>query len=381
MLNLSSLFNSETDGPTLLGMLELSGEQREFILEAKSHIRTAMRDGLQNALQSMGHVADGIEPRFFTQGSYAYKTLNAPAHASQQADIDDGAYLPMSFVADTGRPSIASASFFKAAETALTSLVQSKRWRLVVDKATCVRVEVAQFAHVDIPLYAIPDVEFVKLEKAARLRNRADARVGGFVFEGADEDSWVNLPSSSVLLAHRQKNWFESDPRPIKAWFLGEVERLGEQFRRCVRYLKAFRDQQWEAGGPSSILLMVAAAPLFEKRDRRDDVALADLLSKLPDAIRTGVCNPMDARESLTERLGDAAVELAARKLERLHGALSASINSTSATEACSLLVDQFGPRFPVDSSRIKPSSVASAIATAPASAMPSPIVGRTKAG
>jgi len=32
------------------------------------------------------------QPRFFTQGSWAYKTLNAPAQNPQQADLDDGAY-------------------------------------------------------------------------------------------------------------------------------------------------------------------------------------------------------------------------------------------------------------------------------------------------
>jgi hypothetical protein len=79
--------------------------------------------------------------------------------------------------------------------------------------------------------------------------------------------------ADKVLLAHRECNWMPSDPRPVKEWFLGEVEAKGEQFRRVVRYLKAFRDWRWSSGGPASILLMAAAAPLFEKRDRRDDLA------------------------------------------------------------------------------------------------------------
>lgn len=43
-------------------------------------------------------------------------------------------------------------------------------------------------------------------------------------------------------------------------------------------------------GGPSSILLMAAAAPpLFESRDRRDNLALLGLLDNLPGALRQGV--------------------------------------------------------------------------------------------
>lgn len=61
-----------------------------------------------------------------------------------------------------------------------------------------------------------------------------------------------------------------SDPRPVKEWFVDQVETKGVQLRRVVRYIKAYRDWIWKSGGPSSILLMAAAAPLFVKQDRRD---------------------------------------------------------------------------------------------------------------
>ena len=37
-------------------------------------------------------------PSFFTQGSHAYKTQNLPCYASQEIDLDDGVYFPMTFV-------------------------------------------------------------------------------------------------------------------------------------------------------------------------------------------------------------------------------------------------------------------------------------------
>jgi hypothetical protein len=173
----------------------------------------------------------------------------------------------------------------------------------------------------------------------------------------------------------------ESDPRQVKEWFLAEVEARGEQLRRVVRYLKAFRDWQWTSGGPSSILLMAAAAPLFEKRERRDDVALLDVVTALPAKLRAGVDNPIDDRESLTKRLGKELVEEAAKKFEALEKVLRGSLNATNEAQACSWMINEFGPRFPDRPDRVKVVSVAATIVSAPAIAGPSELVGRTKAG
>src|SRR4029079_1710283 len=98
---------------------------------------------------------------------WAYKTLNAPARDAQQADVDDGCYLPLSFVSQTSRPSVAATVFFAAAEEALVPLVKEPRWKLITDKPTCTRIENASHAHIDVPLYAIPDTEFITLARAA----------------------------------------------------------------------------------------------------------------------------------------------------------------------------------------------------------------------
>jgi len=184
-----------------------------------------------------------------------------------------------------------------------------------------------------------------------------------------------------VLLAHREDNWAKSDPRPVKDWFLDEVERHGEQFRRTVRYLKAFRDWQWVSGGPSSILLMAASAPVFDSRDRRDDLALLDLVDKLPSVLRDGVSNPVDAGESLTDRLGRDGVEEAAGKIERFETFLRGALGSSSSHQACAWMTQQFGPRFPNAPSRVKVASVAATVLATPISAVASPLVGRSQAG
>jgi hypothetical protein len=288
-------------------------------------------------------------------------------------------YLPLSFVSQTDKPSVASAIFFAAAEEALRPLVWARGWKLITDKPTCIRIEISAFAHVDIPLYAIPDDEFDKLQKAA-LSQYGYIALDSAV-SAAERDAWTALPRDHVLLAHREDNWAKSDPRPVKDWFLDEVERHGEQFRRTVRYLKAFRDWQWVSGGPSSILLMAASAPVFDSRDRRDDLALLDLVDKLPSVLRDGVSNPVDAGESLTDRLGRDGVEEAAGKIERFETFLRGALGSSSSNQACAWMTQQFGPRFPNAPSRIKVASVAATVLATPVSAVASPLVGRSQAG
>lgn len=380
MLNLSSLFFTTVDGESCMhDELELTPEQRAWIASARTDVRDCLRTGIPRVLKANGFTEDVPQPRFFTQGSWAYKTLNSPAQHPQQADVDDGCYLPMSFVAQTKRPSTATTVFFAAAEEALKPLVEARQWKVVTDKPTCIRIVISAYAHIDIPLYAIPDQEFVSLAEASMRWYGYDSVKDAVI--KSERDAWTALPRDKVLLAHRECNWMPSDPRPVKEWFLGEVEAKGEQLRRVVRYLKAFRDWRWSSGGPASILLMAAAAPLFEKRDRRDDLALLDVVAALPARLRGGVNNPVDESESLTERLGQAGVEEAAKAFEEFEKALRGATSAGSASQACIWMQGEFGPRFPNEPDRVKDVSVAATIAAAPAAAGPSELVGRTKAG
>lgn len=380
MLNLSPLFFTTIDDESCMhAELDLTSEQRTFIANARTEVRNCLRAGIPKLLSEQGYMHDVPQPHFFTQGSWAYRTLNAPAQHPQQADVDDGCYLPLSFVSQTKRPSSAASVFFTVAEAALKPLVEEKQWKLVTDKTTCIRIIMAPYAHIDIPLYAIPDDEFTQLAKASMERYGYDSIMDAVV--NAERDAWTALPSDKVLLAHRENNWMVSDPRSLKDWFLGEVAAKGEQFRRVIRYLKAFRDWKWPIAGPASILLMAAAAPLFEKRYRRDDLALLDVVAALPKRLRSGVKNPVDNTESLTDRLGKVGVEDAAKAFEELEKILRRAIDASCASQACNWVRKEFGPRFPNEPMRVETISVAATIAATPAIAGPSELVGRTKAG
>ncbi len=127
--------------------------------------------------------------------------------------------------------------------------------------------------------------------------------------------------------------------------------------------------------------LATNARALFEKRDRRDDLALQDVVAALPARSRGGANNPVEESESLTERLGQAGVEDAAKAFEQFEKVLRGAIGAASPSQACVWMRGEFGPRSPNEPDRVKVVSVAATIAAAPATAGPSGLIGRTKAG
>jgi len=380
MLNLSQLFYSGTEDDCLLANLELHPVQKAALNDAKNIVRQTLKNELPFVLAEMTGDDVSTEPRFFTQGSWSYKTINSPALHLQQADLDDGAYLPLSFVTEIQKPSHASKIYFQAVEKVLGPLAGKKGWKLISDKPSCTRLEISSQAHIDIPLYAIPDQQFTLLKEAASKRRIALDHA----IDMAEQDAWTALPANMVLLAHRENDWIASDPRPIKYWFLQQVALKGEQLRRVVRYLKAFRDYQWQTGGPSSILLMVGVASVFEKRDRRDDIALLDVVRQLPELLRNGVDNPADntkPAESLTARFSEEEIEDAANKLEVFCRYLSGSLQASDPGQACVWMRSQLGPRFPNDPDRVTGVTASETLASAASHYAASPLVGRTEAG
>ena len=385
MLNLSKLFSSSSaNGEDFITQLTLTSAQEAAIEDAREEIRECLRQTLPGNLELLGAMQDAQapKPRFFTQGSHAYQTLNAPAYASQQADIDDGAYLPVGFVSQADRPSTAVDVFFAAVEMSLSPFCEKKGWKLITEKDTCSRVEISTWAHVDIPLYAIPDDEFKSITAKSMAMDYSIALEEAAI--RAELDVWEKVPTEHVLLADRKKGWRASDPRPLKKWFNEAVAEKGIQLRRVVRYLKAYRDWKWPDGGsPSSVLLMAAAVPLFERIEGRDDLALLNVLDRLPEALRAGVlhpANPADPVESLTGWLGEEKVETAAVRFAEFARLLRAAVNSSNPDNAITALRNEFGERFPMRPDLAKVVALSDEIDAVPAKLQPSPIIVKTDA-
>ena len=373
MANVAKLFHTTVDPENYLANLTPD----DAILRAA---RKDIRDHLRGAFVTASAEFFGrkITPRFFTQGSFAYKTLNGPAWPpGQQMDLDDGCYLPLSFVRGT-RPSQAAELFFRFVDTALKQLAARRGWTHV-PKDTCVRLVISSTAHVDVPLYAIPDIEFVALSaKAEASMDAARSKV----------DSWGELPSDAVLLAHRVEDWIESDPRKIHNWFTDAVDLFGERLRRDSRFMKGWRDfKELDRYQVTSILLMACVWHAYEEIRHaflpdREDERLLRVLEKLPKYLGGPVPNPASKSEDLNRipvadrrKVIDEVLSLTADMREAVK-------NCEDPYRAIELLRSNFGMRIPMRPDLVSLAAPAVAkVMAEPKRVTPAPEVGRSRSG
>ena len=385
MANVDKLLHGSSDGVDLLTKLELLPAEKKLLKTAKLKIREHLKKVIGEATRS--RLGRTITPRFFTQGSDKYKTLNRPPWMPpQRKDLDDGVYLPMTFMKNA-RPSEAASTFFAIVDAALQDLIKKEGWKGFEPKPTCARVIIDDTAHVDVPLYAIPDEEFGRLAKAT-VDSMMAADSFDFMQSRIDRlDSWDVLPSDKVLLAHREDDWKSSDPRKVHEWFLDGIETYGERLRRECRYLKAWRDHH-RLNHISSIILMVCAWTVFEEVGQlhvpaRDDLMLVEIAKRLPDLFSQPIANPTDPEEMLstkwTAEERTAAVRAAAAMHEEVNMAVHGCYHQDLAVKHMQTV---FGERIPnrTDLVSVK-SAAAAAVAAAPVVYSPAPAVGRSKSG
>lgn len=378
MLNHHRLFHSFRAEENYLTGLTLSDQSLAFLVGARRLIRERLREAIALATTKAGKPAftATVTPKFFTQGSLAYKTINRPTHLPpQQADADDGCYLPLSFMRGA-QPKQSALWFFDVVDRALRSLIAEQGWRgYSTDKDTCCRIILNEELHVDVPLYAIRDEAFALLKAQAIARN----------YRSLDEamssgdpgvPKWLQLVQEDVLMAKRNGSWQASDPREVKEWADTIFSSPGgEQLRRICRYLKGWRDQNWKSGGPSSILLMVIAADVFTPVHARDDLALMEVAGVLKAKLNANVYAPWGDKSEQLNRLDVFGRNNASQQAAALYATLSAAVNAEWETRSAVVaqLRAALGRHFP-----LKPEWVVAASAPEVVSAYPKVVVPTT---
>jgi len=383
MSDLSKLLHGARDDASFLNKLSLEPGEVESLEAARRDVRTAIRESFNREARTRFEVP--VSPRFYTQGSFAYRTINRPAHPpSQQKDLDDGVYLPLTFVKEGTRPSQAAEVYFRFIDEILQALCRARRWGFDT-RPTCARVTIAPDAHVDIPLYAIPDAEFRKLSKALAVAFTEDAAYDFMNARRSKTDNWDALPSDQVLLAHREDDWKVSDPRKIHEWFLAAVERHGEQLRRMSRYLKAWRDEKGDQiGGLSSICLMACVFETYEASRglaSRDDRALLDVARALPRLLEGPVLNPADRSEVLCARLSREERQMAITLAGALASDVDAALRAGSPQDSITFLRSSLGVRVPNRPDLVAAESVVATVRREAPRIVPAPVVGRSVSG
>lgn len=368
------LYSTVTDESYLLNL-----EADDSLLK---QAKTTIRDHLRQAFAGAGDEMFGqpVRPKFFTQGSSAYKTLNDPAWPpGQQKDLDDGCYLPLSFVRGD-KPSSAAAAFFEFVDGALEELAEREGW-VHKKKPTCSRLIISDDAHVDVPLYAIPDREFQRLQETAAMNKSASMHD-----QRSRPDTWEALPSDAVLLAHREEDWIESDPRKIHDWFEDSVERFKERLRRDCRYIKGWRDHhELDDHRVTSILLMACVYYAYEDirgpflPDREDERLLA-VVERLPKYVKGVVPNPACKTEDLN-RIPVESRALVVRSLEELAARLRHAIkHAQKEQEAVDAMIEGFGSRIPNRPDLVAVTAAATVLCY-PKKVVAAPEVGRSQSG
>ena len=395
MLKYSKLFHKGgNDSDVYEDRIVPTSEQRKFLISCKNKVREHLRSRIRRATKEELGMDRVVEPRFRTQGSWAYNTCIIPERMpTQEMDWDFGVYLPVTVWEENGPPHAMAKAYFDLVEYALGDLCAQENWQLLFGKDTCIRIQVANWAHLDIPLYAAPEDEFEKVrervdlaEACAELMRKSEALMDTVDFDFSmnqiQEQQWEDL--DHVVMATRSGEWKASDPEVIANWFRDRIEEHGEQLRRVCRYLKGWRDFHWTSGGPTSVSIMIAAAQKFEPRPRRDDIALEETsrhLSQmfLSDIHEEGIDNGQEDFNRLSEedrRLASTRFRTLASTMQELR-----SIHETQKLDVIRQLRGQFGARIPNDISLIEVDAGADAIRnTAPLRVAP-PVVLSTKAG
>lgn len=344
--------------------ISLTDRDKKQLLDARKEIRSHIRKTFQDEdlqlpdegtaflSRFVGSASHLLTPRFMTQGSFAYGTINKPAQPpKQQMDLDDGIYFPLAYPND-----ISGVDFQTAAKIlrwvvyeCVSNLAQRKRWQYEL-KSKCIRVTISQDAHIDLPVYSVPHEEMGTIREAAMVKGSTIP--AGMLVKAAE----------NVLLA-TDDGWIKSDPRVIHEWVKGSKERLGNRFIEHCRYVKAWRDHWWEETDFASIMIMAGVekamcSPEYKKYKEEDNIALelGFIVRKISMDLYEGgegIRDP-DGGHRLDEGLENR--EEIANFLERLANHL----NRATKEGDVQLLIYEFGERFP--SSKGEERNVASAI-------------------
>ncbi|NHI00699.1 nucleotidyltransferase [Oceanimonas sp. MB9] len=262
------------------------------------------------------------------QGSYAMHTGVKPVDGDY--DIDVGVIF------DITNDEYDSRELKKLVRDKL----KKKNNRTVVFNRPCITVKYLDGYHVDLPVYT---------------RNDGDIHI-----------AWGKEFSAEY-------SWYEADPEGLKTWVydVSVDSDARAQFRRCVRYLKRWKDNQFSNNGnvaPPSIGLTIQARDAFTYKAGSDLDCLIAIASSIKNSFsstldletltskKTVAVNlPVKPYKNVYYKMTPAQLDNYYNKVDALLEALECARDNDSAHEASKLMRKIFGD-FPLieDSRAIK---------------------------
>lgn len=367
LANAHALFSGLKTAPSYLAGLDIGDDARRDLMSARTKVRSALRSAA-SSIQLRDEYWQGgwdsaakrssrsrIEVKFMTQGSFAYKTINDPAQISQEIDLDDGMYVPVEFL-DNGEPALTARGLFDFVYNTLTPLARSEGWIGVEQKQNCVRVKLWQGAHLDIPIYSIPNERFALMSAALEKFAMDSAPTRKAMIDS------FRLPPDKIMLARKDGTWIQSDPQKLQDWVDGRVNQYGAVYRRLCRFFKGWRDHTWVNGDLSSLCLMCAIdVALIEYTneagglpgEERDDFLVMEVAKRLPGILEEDVSNPV-LDSCLNGWDDDVRRDIVAKANELNAQMVSALKRTGDAEEVVKRLRASFGRRIPYRPDAVK---------------------------
>ncbi|HZR01907.1 MAG TPA: nucleotidyltransferase [Burkholderiales bacterium] len=180
------------------------------------------------------------------------------------------------------------------------------------------------------------------------------------------DDGLLDLAKGRETSEQSKRVWEISDPKQLTSKICDAFQDEDElaQYRRCIRYMKRWRDVQFSSGAPLSIALTVAAhlwfKPHMETSGKPTDlIALLNWVNAILAQFqwtttdegpheRLKVTLPVSPYGDLMKSLSQGQMKTFQGKLESLRDALQDAYNEDLPEDACKLLNKQFGDEFRV---------------------------------
>jgi len=283
----------------------IDSDKKKDLIKGRNAIREKIRKYFRE------EKPNEIFPVFASQGSYKMGTLvNPPKEEDETAeyDLDDGIY-------------------FKGKEEARKSVATYHSWIMgaveghtknIEDKTTCVRISYVKDYHIDFPIY------------------------------------FFSANAEHPQLAHKSKDWIDSDPLEFSNWFT-EKAQGNDQLRRIVRYLKGWRDFRNSKKSypkmPSGLILTILGTNNYVKNER-DDISLYETLEKIHQELKLNFkcfrpTRPTD--EDLFAKYSDRQKDYFMEQLEAFYESAGLSLEHPIPKDACTEWQRHLGARFCCD--------------------------------
>jgi len=287
------------------GRVKLDSSKKKILLGSKDALRGKIKADFRSKNRTP-------VPNFYMQGSFAMCSTINPSR--KEYDLDDGVYLNN---IDTSKP----VTEWESPETVhrwIVSAVDGHTSKIPQDKNLCVRVLYAdENKHVDLPIYAEKDGEY--------------------------------------YLAVKNKGWMESDPKEINDWFANEVRNKSEQYRRVVRYLKAWKDHREDENGTVQLFggfqLTVLAAKHFISDSESDEESFFRTVKSISNSIwsyRNKVPHPVRSGKNIIEHYSDKRKVLFQDEFNNMFDKAKKAYYEKDCEEKAKKWVKIFGDRFPI---------------------------------